>query len=678
MPLSQAGWTLTKSDRPGTALDFKSNKLEISASAHSAAAAEHPVPAAATEFECTIDKATDQGMSWGPAMALVWPNGNFVLVGVRDGKSAVLNVTTQDGEQILTPQADLYPSFGGNNAAFKLVSQPKITFINVEPKGTRVADRIGGQALEANFRQNGTGLQVRWRAELRDGSNYIRQTLTILSDTKTPLYGVELVDADVPDAETIGTCPGSPAVAKGFFFGVEMPGARNLITETGVRIGVSSKLEVTKQQPYSFTSVIGVCPEGQLRRGFLYYIERERARPSSPFLHYNCWYDLGFSVDEKSMMDVVTQFDAELVKKRGVKVMSYLVDDGWDTPGNGLWAENREKFPEGFAGLKSKMQKLDANLSIWFSPLGGYGGAEERTATARQMGLIPATSGLDFAQPKYKEWFQDRCIELMRQGGVNAFKWDRAGEGVSPHFMALLDIAHNLRKVNPQVFINVTVGTWPSPFWLNHVDTTWRNGSGDVGWAGVGDDREKWITFRDGYCHRLFVEQGPLYPLNSVMHHGIVHGRCFQGERVGKSGANLKNEARSYFGAGPSLQELYLTPSMMTPDAWDRVAESAKWNKAHAQILVDSHWVGGDPLKLEPYGYAAWSPKGAILTLRNPSDKPTTITLDAKSVFELPVGANNTVKLKAAYADQRVRALTLIAGRPVKVELEPFEVLVFD
>ena len=128
----------------------------------------------------------------------------------------------------------------------------------------------------------------------------------------------------------------------------------------------------------------------------------------------------------------------------------------------------------------------------------------------------------------------------------------------APHFMALLDVARNLRRENPEVFINVTVGTWPSPFWLNHVDSTWRNGSGDVGWAGVGDDREKWLTFRDGYCHRLFVMPPPLYPLNSVMHHGIVHGRCFQGQKVGKAGASLRTTPAFYFGNGAALQELYL------------------------------------------------------------------------------------------------------------------------
>jgi hypothetical protein len=319
-------------------------------------------------------------------------------------------------------------------------------------------------------------------------------------------------------------------------------------------------------------------------------------------------------------------------------------------------------------------------MGIWISPLGGYGGAKERTEWARKMGLIPAAGELDLAQPAYKKWFQDRCLQLMREDGVNAFKWDRAGEGVSPHFMALLDVARTLRKQNPDVFINVTVGTWPSPFWLNHVDSTWRmwGGGADVGWTGKGDDREQWITYRDGYCRNSFVVPSPLYPLNSCMHHGIVHGRCFQGDKVGKSGPNLKNEARSYFANGTSLQELYLTPSMMTADAWDRVAEAAKWAHANADVLRDAHWVGGDPLKLEAYGYAAWSPRKGTLMLRNPDDKPQSIALDAGSVFELPANAAKRYALTSPYADQRVQSLVLVADRPQKVSLQPWEVLVFD
>lgn len=653
-------------------------KFLIRARAHQALTREMAFPAGTKFVSCRIDKGTDQGLSWGPALALVWDEGQkFILVGVRE-KKPVLNITTAAGEIIKGVNAAPYPVFDLGASSFRLMGKPKLLRLAPQANGVRLAERIRGMAIEADFVAP-QGIRAQWRAELRDGSNYIRQTVNFAAPEKTiSLYGVELADLRVPDAHNTGTVPGCPVAGSGMFFGVEMPGAQNALNNPNVRIGFGCQLQISPTQNYTFGSVAGVAPAGQLRRSFLYYIERERARPSKPFLHYNCWYDLGFGTSEDKMLDVVRRFDEEMVKKRGVPVLSYLVDDGWDDVGKGLWAEDSRKFPQGFSGLNARMAKMNAHLSVWISPLGGYGGAKERTGLARQMGLIPAGGELDLAQPAYKKWFQERCLSLMRESGVNAFKWDRAGEGVSPHFMALLDVARALRVQNPYVFINVTVGTWPSPFWLNHVDTTWRNGSADVGWAGKGDDREKWLTFRDGYCHRMFVEASPLYPLNSAMHHGIVHGRAFQGEKVGKSGNDLKNEARSYFANGASLQELYLTPSMMTPAAWDSVAEAAKWAQANSDVLLDAHWVGGDALKLQPYGYAAWNARKGTLMLRNPDDKAQNITLEAAALFELPTGAPRTYVLRSPYKDQRLQKLTLKAGTPQNITLEPFEVLVFD
>jgi hypothetical protein len=653
-------------------------EIELSAKANEAEAEEFAFPAGTNFVSCRIDKSTDQGMSWAPALALVWEDGKkFLLVGVRDSKP-VFNITTAAGEKIIEDNLNGYPALDLPASAFRLVGVPKPVQLTPSPTGVRVAERIGGVALEAEL-VSARGIHAQWRAELRDGASYLRQTVKFSSPDKTiPLFAVELADVHIPVAKTIGTVPGCPVAGSGMYFGVEMPGAENSVNENGARIGFACKLELSPAQAYTFGAVEGVAPAGQLRRAFLYYVERERARPSSPFLHYNDWYDLGFSVDAEKILDVVTNFTDELVKKRGVPVQSYLIDDGWDDPDRGLWAENTNKFPGGFAALKTQMDKLNAHLAIWISPLGGYGGNAERTADAQKMGLIPAGASLDLAYPRYKEWFQNRCLQIMREDGVNAFKWDKAGDGVSPHFMALLDIAQHLRRQNPKVFINVTVGTWPSPFWLNFVDSTWRNGSADVGWAGKGDDREQWLTFRDGYCRKMFVEKSPLYPLNSIMAHGIVDGRNFQGERVAKAGPHLKNEARSYFANGSSLQELYLTPSMMTSQAWDDVADAAKWAQANADVLVDSHWVGGAPLKLQVYGYASWNPRKGTLMLRNPDDRPQSIALDAQTIFELPVSAAKRYLLKSPYADQRVQTLSLEAGHPQSITLEPFEVLVFD
>ena len=646
--------------------------------ANRTATREYAFPSGTKLVSCRIDRGTDQGMSWAPALALVWEEGKkFLLIGLREN-GPVFNVTTAAGEQMLGRKVDELPALDVLSSGFKLEGAPIMLEIKALPKGVRRAEKSAGVGFEADMISAG-GIRAHWHAELRDESSYVRQQVDFSTvDKSTPLFAMQLLDIREPNLETIGKVPGCPVAGNGMFFGVEMPGAQNKVEEAGAQIGLACQLTLSKDQSYSFGTVQGVVPEGQLRRGFLYYVERERARPSSPFLHYNCWYDLGFSADAAKIIDVVNHFNQEMMVKRGVEVRSYLVDDGWDDPSQGMWSEDTSKYPGGFAALSKKLADKNAHLSIWISPLGGYGYQPERRDDARKKGIIPKDADLDLAYPGYKKWFEERCLQLMREDGVNGFKWDKAGDGVSPHFMALLDVARHLRNENPSVFINVTVGTWPSPFWLKHVDSTWRNGSGDVGWAGKGDDREQWLTFRDGYCRALFVQNSPLYPLNSIMAHGIVHGRYFQGERVSKAGKDLKNEARSYFAIGSSLQELYLTPSMMTPKAWDDVADAARWARENADVLADSHWVGGDPLKLQVYGYASWSKRKGELMIRNPDDKEQVVDLDAAVVFELPGGASKKYLLRAPYQDQRVQSLEMEAGVSVRLSLKPFEVLVWD
>ena len=255
---------------------------------------------------------------------------------------------------------------------------------------------------------------------------------------------------------------------------------------------------------------------------------------------------------------------------------------------------------------------------------------------------------------------------------------NKAGDGVSPHFMALLACARELRQIDPGLFLNVTVGTWPSPFWLNVIDCTWREGS-DMGWEGKGDDREMWLNYRDAQTYRFVVKQGPLYPLNSIMNHGIVMAKGhLYAARAAKAGNDLRNEARSFFGSGTALQELYIQPDLMATSSWDTVASAAKWAKLNADVLVDTHWVGGDPSKPEIYGWASWTPKKALLTLRNPNDQAQEIKLDAGVVFELPVGAAKNFTMTSPYADQRVQKVEMTAGKPTTFALQPFEVLVLE
>ena len=140
----------------------------------------------------------------------------------------------------------------------------------------------------------------------------------------------------------------------------------------------------------------------------------------------------------------------------------------------------------------------------------------------------------------------------------------------------------------------------------------------------------------------------------------------------------LRSEIRAYFGNGTQLQEMYITPSLMTQENWDDLAEAAKWSRANADTLVDTHWVGGAPADRQVYGWAAWSPKKGILTLRNPSARAQPIKIDPAKAFELPAGAAKKYTIVNPFKDQTVDVTELSAGQETTFKLKPFEVLVIE
>jgi hypothetical protein len=162
------------------------------------------------------------------------------------------------------------------------------------------------------------------------------------------------------------------------------------------------------------------------------------------------------------------------------------------------------------------------------------------------------------------------------------------------------------------------------------------------------------------------------------MLHGIIYARHAKNLDSDPQG-DFKREVRDYFGNGTQLQEMYITPALLSSANWDDLAEGAKWSRENADVLVDTHWVGGDPAQLEVYGWASWSPRKAILVLRNPSDKPQTISIDVGQAFELPANSAGSYTLHSPWKeDAGQSSVRVIAGQPHSFSLQPFEVLVLD
>jgi hypothetical protein len=567
----------------------------------------------------------------------------------------------------------------------KITAAPLVETLTEDPKASRLVERLPGRRITVSLQSAEPALRVTWSAVLRDGSNYLRQVVTLQSaGADVPIRDVLLIDFNLPDSQVVGTVKGSPIVSGNIFLGFEHPLSMSRAEDGHVVASLPRQLPLRPGSPVTYSSVIGVVHPGQLRRDFLRYVERERAHPYRTFLHYNSWYDLGYfsKYDEAGALDRINAFGTELHERRGVALDSFLFDDGWDDPSS-LW-HFHSGFPNGFVPLRDAAARYGAAPGVWLSPWGGYGKPkEERLQHGRDAGFETNARGFALSGPKYFERFRDTCLLLIKDAGVNQFKIDGTGNVNSAipgsrfdsDFAAAIALIADLRAAKPDLYVNLTTGTYPSPFWLQVADSIWRGGE-DHSFAGVGTSRQQWITYRDADTYRGIVKKGPLFPLNSLMLHGLIYAR-FAKNLATDPGDDFTSEVRDYFGTGTQLQEMYITPSLLSPKNWDVLAQAAKWSRENASTLVDTHWVGGDPASLEVYGWAAWSPAKGILTLRNPSDKPQSIAIDVQKTFELPSGAPMRYRMHSPF-DHDVAPVDLRAGQSHTFELKPFEVLTLE
>ena len=559
-----------------------------------------------------------------------------------------------------------------------------------QSSSSRLARRIAGRKIEISMTSEDGRLGILWRALLHDGANYVRQEIeaTALKENLS-LREIVWLQQTIPDATAAGSVDGSPLVAGPFCVGCEDPMAVNQVGPDGnaiCRLPRQATLRQGEKLTQSF--VMLVVPPGQMRRGFLCYLERERAHPYRPFLHYNSWYDIAwspFALNETNCLEAIRLFGERFIKAHGVTMDAMVFDDGWDDPKT-LW-QFHEGFPKGFLPLAEFCKIYNTRLGVWLSPFGGYGEPrKQRLKFGHEQGFETNATGFSLAGPKYYAAFKQSCVNMIRRYGVNHFKFDgiAAGMYASGGAQYTLDteamrrLMLELRQEDANLYINLTTGSWPSPFWLRYADSVWRQGD-DMGHAGKGNKQQQWLTYRDKEVFRNIVRKGPLYPLNSLMTQGVAYSRNGLAGEPTFNSAGFKEDVRAFFGGGTGLQELYIQPGKLTPMDWQVLAEAAKWSRANADVLVDTHWIGGDPSKLEVYGYASWTPRKGIVMLRNPDDQPREFTLDVKSAFELPPRASSGFLMRSPWEEDAAKPLfTIDVKNPLPIRLRPFEVVIFD
>ena len=425
-------------------------------------------------------------------------------------------------------------------------------------------------------------------------------------------------------------------------------------------------------------AVVGLMAEGQARRSFLAYSERERAVPWRPMPVYVSWYELNIdrnnSADYSTTMtveqctDVVQQWKTNLYDRYGVAPEAFMWDDGWDN--YGTWTFNPH-FPNGFSEPDAVARQMGSGMGAWLGPVGGYG-----TSGTYRRNYWNGKGGMQLSNPAYYKVFLDACSSMIRDYDFRFFKYD----GISAQFSSvgpdagttgeenaegIINIEREVRKLKADIFLNTTVGTWASPFWFQFSDAVWRQ-ENDYGTIGnQGSDRERWITYRDRLVYQNYVTNSPLCPINTLMTHGFILSKW---GNVSKDMdyAGIVRELRCAFACGSGMVELYndyeLTNNINGGALWGEIADCIKWQRKNRDVLPDAHWVGGNPWdgsKANVYGWASWNGIKATLALRNPAASAQTFTTTLRAALDIPAYVSGSIILSDAFAQDALEGLTL-------------------
>ncbi len=462
-----------------------------------------------------------------------------------------------------------------------------------------------------------------------------------------------------------------------------------------------------KGQTWEVSSVLGFFAPKQQRRSFLAYSERERAAAYRLFIHYNDWYEIGITINnnqdplqrnsEKWQLNMLETWKREMFQKRKTPIDCFVIDDGWDDF-NSLW-DFHAGFPNGFSKIDKTLRGMKSGLGTWLGPVGGYGAAKNmRLGHWNKKHPDNQIGNFQLSNKEYFDAFVGRCSQMVRDYEMRYFKFD----GISTHFHSkgpgnledaegIIRVLTALRKARKDIFLNTTVGTWASPFWFHYSDCVWRQ-ENDFGQEGsAGDARDKWITYRDRLVHEVFVTGAPLFPINSVMTHGLIITKNGPPHVMSKEPANCIKEMRAAFGCGSALMELYVDQDLMNQEngkLWNELAACIKWARRNEDVLADIHWVGGNPWDKatgdgDIYGWAAWNAQKCTLTLRNSSDNEKTLSTTLRAILDVPpMVKKDKVTFKNSFSDQR-NIPGLVGGavdidKEINITLKPQEVIVLE
>ena len=588
----------------------------------------------------------------------------------------------------------------------------------------------GGKLLDLYFTgaTPGNSTQLKITYQLLPGKFYARRRISVRDtvrqsnwlDTYQARTGLVRASAASADHAAAGRIVkagsfGQPCALDfpggGVFFGVEYPAATTTVREQKAKRGFRLSTEeiigrvVASEWIASQWVVEGLSPDQHVKQWFFKYLPDIQAAPVRPYALYNSWYDLRTPVtphlaqshimNEKNILDIIDLFKQNMIKPYGIHLDAFVLDDGWDVH-HSDWQLRKTTFPHGLKPVSDALKPLGTTLGIWFGPTGGYSFRNDRISWMKDHGYEVSGRGTNammcIAGTRYSALFTKRTTDMVKNDGVGYFKWDGIQFSCSDPShghptgyysrRAIMDSmiakCEAVRAVNPDVYLNITSGTWLSPWWLRYANQIWMQGN-DFGFADVPSvsQRDASMTYKDFVLYNDFHTQDEWFPLSHLMTHGIIKGRLNEIGGADDPLSNFTNDAVFYFARGVTMYELYISPDMLNKGEWNSLSKSLKWAEGNFDVLRHTDMVGGDPTQGKSYGYVHFQGEKGIIAVRNPSMTADSIRVTLDSRYGLDPGAGSLV-VERVYPTRWVSPVLYGAGATLSLPVSGYEAAVYE
>jgi len=472
------------------------------------------------------------------------------------------------------------------------------------------------------------------------GGPYLRKTLTLAMGEGGAVDRLEVERFKTQLPCDLGGIGQPIFIGDSWFVGLEYPGSHAERSSGLVALahypGLARK-SAGKDGEWTIrskTAVAGVGLKGDpLELAFSDYLDTVR-QPCPRHVVANKW---PLKVKSgKEFIDYFDGFDGNLASY-GVKIDSVQPDFiGFDPESVSL--PNKSIFPQGYRPLSQELESRGSSLSLWLSLNGTGNDAEWMTGQGYQRANGPYhdIGGYYCASaPRFNRAMRQTLEKTISDGNISYFKHDfvqaicsAEGHGHLPtvrhgfeaNVDAILEFMTYERQLKPDILCAPTSYVWVSPWWLTNANYIFMGGS-DTGsvatWPQL-SPREREMNYRDDHLFRVYRKWRYPVPLSAMITHAFTRAPSFNEGGDQESLREWSDLAMMVYGRGLRLIDMYIDPSMLSPEFWRALGESTRWWQENLELLGSTSMIGGSPRGGEVYGYAHWKGDRGIICLRNP------------------------------------------------------------